>query len=143
MSMTVALSLPRENSSITLVRRLLDRLLASVGCSGDCRADWAVMVSEACTNAVGHSQGEGDVEVTIMVQDDRCTVEVGNPDGSFDERTMRAAMPDPMAEGGRGLPLIRILADTVQILHPRPGWVLVRMVKRLVQATPTWIPAVA
>lgn len=131
MSMLMALSLPREAASVTYLRALLDGLLASSGVTGDCRGELAIMVTEACTNAVAHGRGTGSVEVTIAMEPDRCVIEVGNSDGHFDEGRLGVGLPSPMAEGGRGLPLIGALADTVGVTHPRPGWVLLRMAKRL------------
>jgi serine/threonine-protein kinase RsbW len=76
------------------------------------------------------------MEVDISIDTDECVVEVGNPDGAGTHGELAAAIPEPLAEGGRGLPLISAIADSARFISARPGWVVLRMVKRLTPAPP-------
>jgi serine/threonine-protein kinase RsbW len=130
------LSVPRLAASVSRLRGLLDAQLATLAVSRQCREDLAIIITEASTNAVRHGHGPDPIEVAIAVDDDQCVLEIGNLDGDLDELQLRASLPSPLAEGGRGLPLIRALSDAVRILRPRPGWVRIQIVKRLDRRVP-------
>jgi len=125
------LSVPRMAASVSRLRRLLDAQLAARAVSQQCRDVLAILITEASTNAVRHSRTGDAFEVAIALDDHHCVLEIGNPDGEIDESKLHAGPPADGAEGGRGLPLIAALADAVRIIRPRPGWVLVQIVKRL------------
>lgn len=129
------LSVPRLATSVARLRSLLDDQLAARAVSQRCRDDLAILITEASTNAVRHGHGSDQMEVAIAVDDHQCVLEIGNPDGvsgsDLNDAKLRAALPNAWAEGGRGLPLIKALADAVRIIRPRPGWVQIRIVKRL------------
>jgi serine/threonine-protein kinase RsbW len=125
------LSVPRLAASVSKLRRLLDDQVSAFAVSQQCREDLAILITEASTNAVRHGHGSDAIEVAIAVDHDECVLEIANLDGEFDESRLRATLPSAWAEGGRGLPLIGALADAVRILRPRPGWVLIQIVKRL------------
>jgi len=130
------LSVPRLAASVTKLRRLLDEQLSPFAVSQRCREDLAVLITEASTNAVRHGRGGDAFEVAIAVDHEQCVLEIANRDGEFDESRLRATLPNAWAEGGRGLPLIGALADAVRVLRPRPGWVLIQIVKRFDRRTP-------
>lgn len=127
----MVLSVPRLAASVSRLRNLLDDQLAARAVSQQCRDVLAILITEASTNAVRHGQAGEAFEVAIAVDDHQCVLEIGNPGGEIDESRLRSGPPAAGWEGGRGLPLIGALADAVRIVRPRPGWVLVRIVKRL------------
>ncbi|WP_326558498.1 ATP-binding protein [Micromonospora sp. NBC_01796] len=133
MAATMALTLSGDIHAASHARSLTDLLLSRLGVTGQSRADLSLMVSEACTNAVSHARQPGNIEVHISVGHDECVIDVGNSDGSFDDAQLHADLPDASAEGGRGLPIITALADAVRTVHERSGWVVLRMVKRIVR----------
>jgi serine/threonine-protein kinase RsbW len=124
------LSVPRLAASVSRLRGLLDAQLAARAVSRQCREDLAIIITEASTNAVRHGHGDDPIEVDIALDEDQCVLEIGNLDGDLDESKLRAELPSAVADGGRGLPLIRTLSDAVRILRPRPGWVRIQIVKR-------------
>ena len=75
----------------------------------------ALVVSELVTNAVRHA--EPPVRLEIQADDDRVTVAVA--DGSPGRPTPRTAPDD--AEGGRGLPMIDLLAAETGVRPSPPG----------------------
>lgn len=131
MRLTITLSLPRHSSSVTRARHVLTTLLSLTDADEEARGHLAVLISEACANAVLHGDPGSTVDITIVVDDHECAVEVGNSGSNPDGAGLDAELPDPLTVGGRGLPLIAALADTATFAAGRPGQVLLRMTKRL------------
>ena len=130
MRLTTTLSLPRHTSSVTDARHVLTTLLSLTEADEEVRGHLAVLISEACANAVVHAD-TGMVDISIVIDEHECVVEVGNRGTSPDGSGLAAALPDPLTIGGRGLPLIAALADTATFTTGRPGEVLLRMTKHL------------
>lgn len=106
------------------VRHWIERL-AEQASFATVRADLALAVSEATSNAVRHS---GASRLTVRWRADSRWAEIEvTDDGVFDER---AVSPD--GQGGFGIPMMAALADEFSIEHgtpTRPG-TRVRLAKR-------------
>lgn len=113
---------------------LIDRMRFTV----DESFDLVLAVGEAMGNAVDHACGTSLISVACYL--DRAVVEVSDCGGGFSASDMRACA-DPLAERGRGIALMRLLADSVTIA-PKPcgTGTLVRIVK-LLHAGPARVPA--
>jgi serine/threonine-protein kinase RsbW len=131
MRLTMDVSLRREATAVSHGRNLLDGLLRLAGVADECRIDLGVLITEACTNAVVRADRDGSIEVSVSIDDRTCVVEVGNHGDVVPDDRFAAGMPGPLAEGGRGLPLIATLADRAGFTSPRPGWVVLRIAKDL------------
>jgi serine/threonine-protein kinase RsbW len=131
MRMTMSLSLPRQPSTVTRARRVLTTLLSLTDAAEDTRDHLAVLISEACSNAVTHADRGSTVDITIVIDDHECVLEVGNRGSTPNGAGLDAGLPDPLTVGGRGLPLIAALADTAVLVAGPPGQVLLRITKRL------------
>jgi serine/threonine-protein kinase RsbW len=131
MRLTMTMSLPQEHRSATRARHVLTTLLGLTDAAGRCRDHLAVLITEACANAILHAGRDAPIEVAIALDDTTCTIEVGNSDASLDRHPFPAMPAHPLAESGRGLPLIAALADSAEFSNPRPGWLVLRMTKRL------------
>jgi serine/threonine-protein kinase RsbW len=121
MRMTVRLDLPREAGSIPAVRRLLRSALAVQHVDSGSTDDLEIAITEACTNVVRHAAGADSFEVCLEVADDRCAIDVRDDGAGFDPD---AAGTDPgtASERGRGLYLIKALAENVRMQSvPRRG----------------------
>ncbi|QLJ05942.1 ATP-binding protein [Streptomyces sp. NEAU-sy36] len=122
MSVWWSLHLRREAASVPLARRLLLGTMETVGVDPEISYDLAVALGEACANAVEHGGSGGTpagYRVTAYLDGERCRIEVADSGPGFAHtRRSRPARPD--AEHGRGLCLIRELADHVRI-GPEPG----------------------
>ena len=78
--------------------------------------------SEACGNAVEHAAGATDYEVTIDVNADRFTATVTDQGEGLTEDASHAEMPGPDALRGRGMPIMRAVADEVTVtIQPGVG----------------------
>ncbi|MFI5931862.1 ATP-binding protein [Actinoplanes sp. NPDC051494] len=131
MHLSMTLSLPRQPSSVSGARRVLTTLMSLTEAGEETRDHLAVLISEACANAVRHAEPDSTVDISIDLDDHDCVLQVGNRGTSPDGAGLRAALPAPLTIGGRGLPLITALADTATFVPGPPGQVLLRMTKRL------------
>ena len=124
MSIWWSLHLRREAASVPLARRLLLGTMETAGVDPDVSYDLSVALSEACANAVEHGGdgAHGDTSeayrVTAYLDGEMCRIEVTDSGPGFPTGRPRPARPD--AEHGRGLCLIRELADHVHI-GDKPG----------------------
>ncbi|MFI2202048.1 ATP-binding protein [Streptomyces sp. NPDC020192] len=125
MSIWWSLHLRREAASVPLARRLLIGTMETAGVDPEISYDLSVALTEACANAVEHGGGaarDGAVEayrVTAYLDGEKCRIEVADSGPGFTRvHDVRHARVD--AENGRGLCLIRELADHVHI-GARPG----------------------
>ena len=137
MRMTMTLSLPRQPSSVTRARHVLSTLLSLTDTSEDSRGHLAVLISEACANAVVHADRDSTVNITIVIDDHDCLIEVGNRGSNPDGAGLTADLPDPLTIGGRGLPLIAALSDTAGFVAGHPGQVLLRITTHLTAVPPS------
>lgn len=139
------LCLPRDSVSVPLTRRILMAALASVGVSDDCRGDIQLALAEACGNVIRHAGPGDEYLVTIWFDAEQCTIEVVDtgPGPVSGQRASTApvvpadaglTMPAPTDDSGRGLHLIRMVADRFDMRSDNRGTAL-RFVKHLV-----WTP---
>ncbi|MDT0609766.1 ATP-binding protein [Streptomyces lancefieldiae] len=126
MSIWWSLHLRREAASVHLARRLLIGTMETAGVDPEISFDLSVALSEACANAVEHG-GEDEpgnasqaYRVTAYLDGERCRIEVADTGPGFPVAapgrpggTVGPVAAD--AEHGRGLCLIRELADHVHI----------------------------
>ncbi len=102
------------------VRRLLRCALSGLSVSGAAGDDLEIAVTEACANVVRHATGAETFEVSLDLGDDRCTIDVRDDGAGFDPDAVDA--PGTAGEHGRGLFLIRALAENVRMHSvPRKG----------------------
>ncbi|MGW2464090.1 ATP-binding protein [Streptomyces argyrophyllae] len=124
MSIWWSLHLRREAASVPLARRLLIGTMETAGVDPEISYDLSVALSEACANAVEHggdtARGAPEAyRVTAYLDGEKCRIEVTDAGPGFTRAAdTRPARPD--AEHGRGLCLIRELADHVHI-GPKSG----------------------
>ncbi|MFJ8788439.1 ATP-binding protein [Streptomyces sp. NPDC102462] len=124
MSIWWSLHLRREAASVPLARRLLLGTMETAGVDPDISYDLSVALSEACANAVEHggdrTRGASEAyRVTAYLDGEKCRIEVTDSGPGF-ARPPAVRAPRVDAEHGRGLCLIRELADHVHI-GDKPG----------------------
>jgi serine/threonine-protein kinase RsbW len=117
--MSVRLNLPREADSVPAVRRLLRCALAILHVDRQSGSDLEIALSEACANVVKHASGADKIEVRLDVADDRCAIDVLDNGAGFDAELAGEVSPGAQSERGRGLYLIRALAENVR-MHSTP-----------------------
>ncbi len=93
MRVTMTLSLPRQPPSVTRARHVLTTLLSLTDADQDPCGHLAVLISEARANAVVHAEHDSAVEVTIIIDDHDCVIEVGNRGSTPDDGGLTAELP--------------------------------------------------
>ena len=113
MEIVFTLCLPRDEASVPIVRHVCRDSLQMLGVLDDCIADIELAVTEACTNVLKHvAVAEGEYEVSIEIDDERCHVRVIDSAGTdFDHAAYGVTDPLVGAEGGRGIFLMRAMVD--------------------------------
>ena len=134
MHLWMTLSLPRHPSTVVCARGVLNALLTLAGTTDECREDLAVIITEACTNAVEHSVPGSPVDIRIIVEGGECILEIGNRGDATGADVIREP-PDALRIGGRGMLVMAAFADTVVFVPAPLGHVLLRVTKRLPAGT--------
>ena len=120
--MSVRLNLPREVDSVPAVRKLLRAALSILRVDRQSGADLEIALTEACANVVKHASGANKFEVHLDVDDLRCAIDVVDDGAGFDAAEAGQQTPDTTTDRGRGLYLIRALAENVRMQSsPRTG----------------------
>jgi serine/threonine-protein kinase RsbW len=129
----LSLSLPRDSASVPVARRIMATTLSTVGVTDECRADILLALAEACANAVAHAKATDSYEVTVNIDDVECEIEVIDSGPGFDHLALAPMLDEPpvLAESGRGLFIIRSLADDFDLRPNGATGTLIRFAKRL------------
>jgi serine/threonine-protein kinase RsbW len=125
------LCMPRMPGTVALVRHVFDGALAALGVADACRAEIVLAASEACSNAVEHALHSGDYRVAVVIKQGWCTVEVVDTGVGMNGRVPARAMPPPAVYGGRGLPIMRAVTDTLDLRPTYPSGLTVGFTKQL------------
>ena len=118
-SRTVRLTFPAKPEYITLSRLALTGLARVRPFADDTLADLKLALTEATSNSVRHAYGDGDghVEISFQLWQDRLVVEVSDDGAGFDPSTDggRRSVDEELSEGGLGIAIIRSIADELEI----------------------------
>jgi serine/threonine-protein kinase RsbW len=134
MEINFALRLPRDASTVPLVRAMCRDAMVRLGVSRDCQGDVALAVTEACANVVIHAAGgTEDYEVRIEFTGEWCHIRVVDTGGGIDLATLDdVSMPVAGSqEDGRGLALMRLLVDRISFESRPEDGTVVHLQKRL------------
>lgn len=116
---TVRLTIPAKPEYITLSRLALTGLSRVRPLADDTLADLKLALTEACSNSVRHAYGDGDghVEISFELREDRLVVEVADDGSGFEPEGAGRPLgaDDDLVEGGLGIAIIRSIADEVEI----------------------------
>ena len=123
MELRLVLCLPRAARSVRAARHTVRAALRSSGVASDCADEIEVALSEACTNVLAHADPADAYAVRLDVRGDRCVLRIidtgagfhqhgqpPRPSGGGDQPAV-----DPVVEHGRGLRVMRALADRVRV----------------------------
>jgi serine/threonine-protein kinase RsbW len=134
---SIRLTIPAKPEFITLGRLALTGIARVRGeaMGEEVLGDLKLALTEACTNSVRHAyaNGEGTVEITYDLYDDRLVVEVADEGEGFvaPSGTRGKLDEDELSEGGLGIAIIEALADELEITERAAGGSSLRFVKRL------------
>jgi serine/threonine-protein kinase RsbW len=125
------LRLPRQADSVGLARRILDSILQAMAVDQDCRAELLLALSEGCTNVVQHAVGADGYEVRFTFDEDCCVVDIIDNGRGIVRFPIDPSMPEITEERGRGLSIMAMSTDSLQMSAHRPHGLAVRFTKRL------------
>ncbi len=128
---------PSRADYVGEVRQALGHWMATLGFGRADTEDFQTAVTEAVTNAVRHGSPDGpDGQFHVLGRRTAAGalhVEVTDTGGGLPLGSPLPLMPEPEASGGRGLPLMQELADTVEF-RPAPHGLCVVLVKHAPRA---------
>ncbi|MFC7586765.1 ATP-binding protein [Nonomuraea antimicrobica] len=125
----MALRLPRDAASVPLIRQMLDGTLRSLGVDPQVRDDIELMLTEACANVIKHAEPSDNYTVSASVHDHLCVIKVVDAGNGFDAR--KVLDPEPEADHGRGIQIMRALADDIRFTNRREHGAVVCLEKHL------------
>ena len=132
MNIVFSLNLPKDETSVPVVRRISREALSSLGVSDTCVSEIEVALSEACTNVLKHVAGtEEAYEVTVEVNETLCEIRVIDTGTGFDHEAEGRSHADHAAEGGRGIFLMRAMVDNIEFTSAPESGTVVRLTKKL------------
>ncbi|HZA82553.1 MAG TPA: ATP-binding protein [Actinomycetes bacterium] len=125
MELSLALTLPRDQQTVSVARHIVRNAMEQVGVEETCVYDVELALSEACTNVLLHS-GPGDQYVVRLdLEDRRGLIRVIDVGRGFDSVRLQADDPLLDAERGRGLGLMQALVDRVDLTtRPEAGTIV-------------------
>jgi serine/threonine-protein kinase RsbW len=133
MQVSLGLCLPRDVSSVPVTRHILACVLTHLGVSGEVCTDLEIAITEACDNVILHAQDGEEYEVTVLIEDELCAIEILDSGRGWDDTEVLGTLAPAglEAECGRGLHLIQALTENVRLVNrPRKG-AMVRFEKKL------------
>ncbi|MEV0130972.1 ATP-binding protein [Dactylosporangium sp. NPDC050688] len=141
-ALRLALHLPRDAATVPMARRLLDQALGTLGVEPGCRDDIGLILTEACANVIEHALETDDYEISIDISDVRCVIHVVNDGSVIDpkrlilateltDRELAAMDLAVLDEHGRGLHIIRALADELYLTPAMSGGLVLQAVTTL------------
>ncbi len=84
-------------------------------------AHFLTALGEAIANAIEHSHASAAIEIEVRIGDDRILATVQDTGIGFDPGLItEPSLPDPTAERGRGLPIMRRCSDIFAV-KSQPG----------------------
>lgn len=110
-------SWPADPAQLSVIRHQLSDWLAPLRLTEEETADVVLAVDEAAANAVRHAYGDdesGVVELTLWTEPGTLSIEV------VDHGSWRPPQEQP-AVGGRGIPLMSTMAESVLIRYDERG----------------------
>lgn len=131
MRLDVALCLPQEVESVSIIRGVVSDALVMLGVACDCVDDIRLALSEACTNVIEHATAEDEYEVRLQLDDERCEISVANTGDHFDAAGLDGVMPSTASPSGRGVAIMHAVMDQVAFTSEPANGTIVRLVKSL------------
>ena len=131
MRVNIVLCLPRDDSTVPMLRHITACALAELGVVPEIIDDVALAVTEACANVVRHSGVDDEYEVRLSLQDAWCEISVVDTGHGFDSTSLGVAMAASSEERGRGVALMKALVDDVRFESRPEAGTIVHLVKEL------------
>ena len=130
MKISLMLCLPRDSSTLPVVRHIAAFALQELGVDDEAIEDVALALTEAAANVVKHSGAGDEYAVHLDLEDHLCEIRVVDTGHGFDSTSLKA-MAGPADEQGRGMALMAALVDSVSFESRPEAGTIVHLVKDL------------
>jgi serine/threonine-protein kinase RsbW len=132
MEISFSLALPRDESSVPIVRHLVGEMMGELGVERACIEDIELALTEACTNVLKHAaRHQDDYQVELLIDIDKAQFQICDTGGEFDMTRMSSEPVPDQAEGGRGMQLMRAVVDDLDVDSAPETGTVVRFRKSL------------
>ena len=140
MQISYRLHLPRDASTVPLVRALCQDAMIRLGVRSEDVDDVGLAITEACSNVVVHAAGGVQYEVQVEYESLDCHIRVIDSGVGVTEIEQNHSMPRPTESRGRGIALMEHLMDQIQFGVRAEAGTVVHLHKRLnlTDASPLW-----
>ncbi len=128
---SLMLCLPRDSSTLPVVRHIAAFALDELGVDREATEDVALALTEAAANVVKHSGAGDQYEVHLGLENNLCEIRVVDTGHGFDSASLGMAMAGPSDEQGRGMALMAALVDSVHFESRPEAGTIVHLVKDL------------
>lgn len=127
---TIKMEINSNPEYVGIIRLTTSGIANKIGFSIDDIEDMKVAVSEACTNAIKHSN-DNVFNITFSILENGLTIEIQDNGKGYDiENALQPDLENPK-ENGLGLFIIQTLMDDVSIESKENQGTIVRMTKYL------------
>ncbi|WP_332507465.1 ATP-binding protein [Peptostreptococcus sp.] len=124
----INMSMSSNPNFVSVVRLTTSGIASKMGFTLDDIEDLKVSISEACTNAIKHSE-EKDFEIMFYIYEDRLSIEVRDKGIGYDMECVEDPdLKDPKTSG-LGLFIIRTLMDEVDVCTCGKKGTIIKMTK--------------
>lgn len=127
----ISLALPRDGESVSAVRRIVSSAMAEIGVERSCAADVELALTEGCANVVRHATSTDRYHVVFELDQTAAKVTIADSGEGFTVNGQQR-MAGALAEGGRGLALMRMLMDEADFRVQEGRGTEVLLTKRIV-----------
>lgn len=131
MRISVTLCLPRDSSTLPVVRHIAAAALRELGVESEVIDDVSLALTEAAANVVKHSGADDQYEVHLVLENKTCEIRVVDTGRGFDSNSLGMSMAAPSEEQGRGMALMAALVDSVHFESRPEAGTVVHLVKDL------------
>ena len=141
------MTIPNESKQLSLVRGVVNEVLAASPFDSSTRTKIVVAVDEALANVVEHAYqgGDGPIELDLALEPDHLSVAIRDNGVRYEPRPERGPLDihkhiQMGLKGGLGLHLMRMIMDEVAYRHETPFVNELVLVKRFSSAPPAAAP---
>lgn len=113
---------------VSVIRLTLSGIASKIGFSLDDIEDMKVCVSEACTNAIKHSDKD-EFQIKFYVYPDKLTIEVSDDGTGYDVDSLASPDLKNPKTSGLGIFIIKTLMDEVEIKSCNKCGTVIKMTK--------------
>lgn len=127
---TIKMEISANPDFVSIIRLTTSGIANKIGFSIDDIEDMKVVVSEACTNAIKHSE-DNKVSITYTILENGLDIEIKDNGKGYDVKSIATPDLTQPKESGLGLFIIQTLMDDVKIESKDNQGTIIKMTKYL------------